>query len=75
MLGYDLTEQSVYFTGHVGRVTAHVEASLLLKEFVHLSGVLLELVLHVDLVRAFTGESSVNLEVVPEDLLVLLIFD
>lgn len=64
MLSDDLAEDHVNFTRHVGRVAADIKVRLLLQEIVDKSAVLLELVLHVDLVGTLAGKCGDDLEVV-----------
>lgn len=72
VLGNDLAQQCVDLARHVGGVTADVEVGLLLEQPVDFLAVLLELVLHVDLLGAIAREGNVHLEVVAESLFVFL---
>lgn len=72
LLGDDLAEDEVDFTGHVGGITADVEVGLLLEEAAHQVGVLTQTVLDVHLLGGFTGEGSNDLELVSKLLLVSL---
>ena len=74
MLRHDFPEDGVYFSSHIGGVTADVEVSLLQEELVDFFGVLLQSVLDVDFVGALAGEGCDKGEFVAKDLFVFLDF-
>lgn len=72
MLGDDTAHDGIHFASHISSITAHVEVTLLLEQFVDLSRILLQPVLNVNLLWALTGKRSDELKVVAQILLVLL---
>jgi len=73
LLSHDLGQHGVDFPRHVRCVAADVEIGFLLEELVDFFGVLLEAVLHVNLVRAFAGEGGDEGEFIAEGFFVLLV--
>lgn len=72
MLSDDLCQDSVDLTGHVRGITTDVEVGLLLEELVDLFALLLEEMLHIDLVWPLPRERGVHHELVTHGLLILL---
>lgn len=73
LLSNDVTKNQVDLPGHVGCITTDVEVGLLLEKLAHKRGVLLEAVLDVNLLGTLTRESSDDLQLVTELILVGLI--
>jgi hypothetical protein len=72
LLGNNLAKQGVDFACHVRRVTADIEVSLLLEEFVNLRGGFLQLVLNIDLLGSLARKGYMKFEVLAQILFVLL---
>ena len=66
LLGDDVTELVVDFSGHVGRVAAHVEVGLLFQEVVDQFALFLHQVLHVDFVFLFAREGVEDDQIVAQ---------
>ncbi|KAG9533418.1 cytochrome P450 reductase 1, partial [Aureobasidium melanogenum] len=69
---HDHTSSCVHLTCHVRCIAADIEVSLLLQKSVDFGGALLEKVLHINLLSAFTREGGQHLEAVAHIVLVRL---
>ena len=70
--GDDLSENIIDFSGHVSSITTDVEVGLLLEQVVDQFAILLDMMLHVNLLGTFSGECIEDDQFVAKSLLIFL---